>query len=425
MRARVSRLPNGLRVVTCSMPGVPSVSAGVWVGCGSRHEPAPLSGISHFIEHMLFKGTLRRSAADISRAIEGRGGYLNAFTQEECTCYYGRVAREHLWPVFDVLADMYRHPRLDPRDVRKERGVVIEEIMMYRDEPEQQVQDMLNALLWLDHPLGRPLTGEPATLERIGRAEIRRFRGQRYAPGSTVIALAGPVDHGECVRRVARSMGALKPSGPAACEPVGPRVGQGRVNALSRDTEQAHLEIGARVFGRGDDRRHALKLLSVILGENMSSRLFQTIRERHGLAYSVNSSVHLFQDTGALVVSAGVDRAKIHRAMELIMREVEQLARRTVSPAELRRAKDYTIGQLRLGLESTSNQMMWAGESLLFFDRVVSPEETVDDLNAVSARDIRTLAAHVFDPSRLSAALIAPRVTGRDSARIRRALSMS
>ncbi len=425
MRVRVSLLTSGLRVVTCMMPRAPSVSAGVWVGCGSRHEPASLGGISHFIEHMLFKGTRRRSAADISRAIEGRGGYLNAFTQEESTCYYGRVAREHLWPVFDVLADMYRNPRLSPRDVRKERDVVIEEIMMYRDEPEQLVQDMLNALLWQNHPLGRTLAGEPETLARIGRGEILRFRAQRYAPGNTIVAFAGAVDHDECADRVARAMRGLASVQPPAVEPAGPEVGQEGVGIRKRDTEQAHLEIGARVFGRGDDRRHALKLLSVILGENMSSRLFQTIRERHGLAYSINSSVHLFQDTGALIVSAGVERAKVHRVIELIMREIDRLMRRPVDAPELRRAKDYTIGQLRLGLESTSNQMMWAGESLLFFGRVVSPEEAIEGLRAVTPRQIRALAEAVFAPARMSAALIAPRLSSRDAACIRRALAMS
>lgn len=403
-----TRLPNGLRVVTAAMPHVESVSIGVWVGAGGRCEPRQWSGVSHFIEHLLFKGTRKRSAREISQAIEGRGGDINAFTQEESTCYYARVAVDHTWQALDVLLDMYLQPLFAADDVRKERGVVIEEIMMGRDQPHQQVDEMLGEALWCDHALGRPLTGSPETVRKLGRRELLAYRARHYVPANTVIAFAGKVDHEECVARVREHFSTVGKGRPRRAAPVSGRVAQKSLCLKEKESEQAHVAMGFRLFGRHDERRYALKLLSVILGENMSSRLFQVVREQYGLAYAVQSGAHLFDDTGALMVSAGLERARLDRAMRLIMREIKRMKEKTVGSGELKRARDYAIGQIRLGLEGTSSQMMWVGEHFVSYGRLITPEECVTALAAVTAEEIQSLARQHLCRERLSVAMILP-----------------
>jgi predicted Zn-dependent peptidase len=404
-------------VVTAHMPHVESVSIGVWIGVGGRHEPAALSGASHFIEHLLFKGTRRRSAKAISQAIEGRGGDLNAFTQEESTCYYARVAADRVWTALDVLMDMYLHPRFDARDIDKERDVILEEIMMYRDQPQHLVEEWLGELLWQDHALGRPLTGEPETLRGMARAEILQFKARTYAPANTVIAMAGKIDHAACAERVAPYMAGRPRGARPAFGRVNDRVRQGPTRLKAKDIEQTHLAMGIRVFGRTDPRRYALKLLSVILGENMSSRLFQVVREQYGLAYAIQSGVHLFAETGMLAITAGLERRRAGRAMDLIMRELVRMKAAPAGPRELKRAKDYAIGQIRLGLEGTTNQMMWVGEHFTSYGYLITPEASIAALAAVTAEDIRQLAADICCTGRTSLAMIAPELkTGEERA---------
>ena len=416
---RVSRLENGLRVVTSATPAVASVAMGVWVAVGGRHEAARLSGISHFIEHLLFKGTTTRSARDISQAIEGRGGYFNAFTQEESTCYYAHVAAAQAADVLDILADMYRHPRFASADIAKERGVIVEEIQMYHDQPQQLVQEMLGGLLWSDHPLGRPLAGSPATVRRLQRADFLAYKNRYYQPAATLVVLAGQVEHEQAVAQVRQLLGSLPPQRAPACRPVTRRTVQRGVRARGKEIEQAHLAIGLRLFGRHDPRRFALKLLSTVLGENMSSRLFQIIREKHGLAYSIHSTVDLFRETGVLAVSAGVDPDHLRRTLELTFRELARLRAQPVGAAELRRARDYVIGQLLLGLENTPARMMWAADNILNYGRFIQPAEIMNRIQRVTARDVQTLAGDIFRPGRLSLALVAPEAGPAEEALLR------
>lgn len=401
-------LSNGIRVATARMPGVESVAVGVWVGVGGRYEEKRVSGISHFIEHLLFKGTTSRSARDISQAIEGRGGYFNAFTQEESTCYYARISAEHVWSVVEILLDMYLHPRFAAEDIDKERGVIIEEISMYKDQPQHVVQEKLGEMMWVDHALGRPLIGTEQNIRRVTRREILGFKNRRYVAGNTVIALAGKVDPDACVRRIERILGAVR----RAPAPSFPRVDratrQEDAAVITKDIEQTHVAVGVRLFGRRDPRKYALKLLSVILGENMSSRLFQVVREKHGLAYSIHSSVQLFADTGLLDVQAGVDRARIPKALDLILSEVGRMREKPVGPRELRRAKDYVIGQMRIGLESTSSQMMWVGDNLTSLGRLIQPEEMTREVEAVTPAAIRRVAGDVLRRRNVSAAMVTP-----------------
>lgn len=403
-----TRLANGVRVVSSSLPYVQSVSLGIWVGVGSRHESKAMGGASHFLEHLMFKGTTSRSALDITRAIEGRGGYLNAFTQEESTCYYARVGFDHLWSTLNVLADMVMNPKLSAVDIKKERHVILEEMMMYRDQPHHLVHEMLEAAVWPKHPLGRSIIGTEKSVRGMSPEELRHFKDTKYIPANTVVAFAGRVDHAACVEKVTALMETLQ----AKPMPRSVRFADDQKRVMSvtegKDIEQTHLALGLRVFGRLDRRRHALKLLNTVLGENMSSRLFQVVREKHGLAYSIHSGCHLYADSGLLTVSAGLDRRRADKALQLIMKELDRFRQKPVSASELKRAKDYVIGQLRLGLESTSNQMMWIGENVLARGRVVDPEKTIRATEAVTVEQIQTLAKTFFKRGRLSIAVVAP-----------------
>jgi len=414
MDVRETRLGNGIRVVTAALPRVQSVAIGLWVGVGGRYESPKLSGISHFIEHLLFKGTEKRSARDISQAIEGRGGFCNAFTQEEITCYYARVAYDHTWKALDILGDMHLHPRFDQGDIDREKGVIVEEIMMYRDQPEHVVQEMLLENMWRDHELGRPLIGTPETLKAITRDQIIAFKRKKYAPDATVLAFTGKVNHDECVSEVAKLMGRIRPAAAPVCRLVDSAVAQRGMALKSKDIEQTHMTLGFRIFGRYDKRRYALKVLNVILGENMSSRLFQTIREKHGLAYSIGSGVQLFAETGAFVISAGLDRNRRAKAIELILKEIVKIKTEPVSARELDLAKQYIVGHLRLGLESPLGQMMWIGEQILNYGSVMAPEEVVRAITAIRTEDVQKTAEAVFKERLATFSMLSPGVSEQE-----------
>ena len=404
----ITTLPGGLRVITAPLPHMESVSVGVWIGIGGRFESRPMSGISHFLEHLLFKGTRRRSAKQLSQTVEGVGGYLNAFTGEENTCYYAKASHQHFDVLLDVLADMYRHPKLAAADIAKERQVIKEELLMYRDQPDHYVHELLAETLWPGHPLGRSLTGTPESLDRMQRAMLLDFKARHYVPVNTVVAVAGRCDHADIVARVARQLPVATPGKAARFQPVAVTQRTPQLRFLTKTVEQTHLAIAIRSYARHDKRRYALKLLSVLLGENMSSRLFQTIREEHGLAYSIQSSTSFFADTGALLISAGLDTRRLPKALRLILKELGKLARRAAPAEELRRAKDYAIGQMRLGMESTSNQMMWCGEHLLAYGLVQTPAEIEQKLEAVTPAQIQEVAADIFRNRGLNAAVITP-----------------
>ena len=403
---QMSTLSNGVRVVSSLIPHSGSVAMGFWVGVGGRYEPEQLGGVSHFIEHLLFKGTKTRSARQISEAIEGRGGYFNAFTQEESTCYYARIGASHARQVLDILIDMYLQPRLAAADIDKERGVIIEEIMMYRDQPQQVVVEKLGEMLWSKHALGRPLTGLPEVVAKISRKDLVHFKESNYCPENTIVAFAGKLNHDNLVAQLEKSVGKLKKGKAPEFTRVTKKTRQESVAVVEKETEQTHLAMGFRLFGRHDKRRYILKLLSVILGENMSSRLFQSVREKHGLAYAISSGANLFSETGVLEICAGMDKKKLMRAMALIISELNKMKRTEVSAVVLKRAKDYAIGQLAIGLESTSSQMIWAGDHLLAYDTLEQPNDFVEKITAVTATEIRELAAELMQPERLSVAVV-------------------
>lgn len=403
---RLTTLSNGLRIATAEMPHMASVSLGLWVGVGSRYEPAPLNGVCHFIEHMLFKGTERRSARAISEAVEGIGGYFNAFTSEETTCFHARVHRDHFAAVLDVLMDMFLHSRFAATDIMKERDVIKEEIAMYRDQPAQHVQELLNATTWPKHPLGRSITGTNRSLDAIRRKELTTFLEQNYNAANTVLVVAGNIRHAEAVtaaKRYARHFHAGQRArfAPAPADQRAPRV-----KLVTKKTEQAQLALGIRSCSRHDERRFALRLLNAILGENMSSRLFQLIREDLGLAYNIYSSPSFYADAGDLVISAGLDTEAVPRVLKLIRKELQRCTERPPSAAELRRARDFAIGQLDLSLESTENQMNFVGEQVLGFGRIAPPARLQERLTAVTPTEICAVAKDFFRPERMNLALV-------------------
>jgi len=408
-RPELCSFPGGLRAVVWPMHSVSSVAVGFWATVGGRHEPEPLCGISHFLEHLLFKGSRRRSAAAVARAIEGRGGDFNGFTQEETTCFYARVEARHEETAFEVLADLYRRPRLAEADIASEREVIREEIRLYDDQPSQLVEEQLQALLWPGHPLGRPLTGTEPALDRIGRLELVDYHRKAYVPGATIVALAGGTDWRCWRRRLERWVRDFRVRRkPIVASPVSDRHPQERVGLIRKPVEQTHLALGIRLFGRHDSRRYALKLLSVILGENMSSRLFRVIREQYGLVYAIQSAISLFAETGALTISAGTEPKHALRVLALTLREIRRLGDERVGERELRRAKDFTAGQMRLGLESSTRRMQWAGECVAAYGRVLDPDQEIAAMRAVTPDAIQTLARDLVRPNRVSLAIVGP-----------------
>ncbi|HAS83185.1 MAG TPA: peptidase M16 [Verrucomicrobia bacterium] len=407
-KVQMTQLPNGLRVISSSIDHFQSVSMGIWLNVGSRYETVAQGGASHFLEHLLFKGTPRRSALQISQDIEGRGGYLNAFTQEESTCYFAQCGFDRLKPSFDVLADMVLNATCSAEDVEKERHVILEEMLMYRDQPHQYVMELLQEAVWPGHPMGRPVIGCEKSVGAMTAADIQAFKAQKYVPATMVLAFAGAIKHEQCVA-LAESYFSGMPAGraPKAVRFEASRR-QERVNGITREIEQTHLALGIRTFGLHDPQRHAIRVLNTVLGENMSSRLFQVVRERYGLAYSIQSSVQLHDDTGMLQISAGLDRQRSTKALDLILKELDRFRFKPIGAGELRRAKDYMVGQLRLGLEGSSNQMMWLGNNVLSYGRFIDPAEAMAEIQRVTAEDVRELAASCFDKSRMTIALVSP-----------------
>ncbi|MBS0656623.1 MAG: insulinase family protein [Verrucomicrobia bacterium] len=394
----LTRLPNGVRIATAEMPAMASVSVGLWAGVGGRHEEASHNGAAHFLEHLLFKGTRRRNAARITREVEGLGGDLNAFTSEDHTCYYAKVEARHLARVTDVLLDMYAHSTLPAAEVERERSVIREEILMGRDTPAQVVEELLAATVWPHHPLGRPLTGTVESVGGMTRDQLLDFWRGHYHGGNTVFTAAGAIRHEDVLAVAKPLLGQIAPGPRARPRPAARPAPQRRVRlALDRrDDEQVQLALGFPGPGRKDPRRFAVRVLNTIAGENMSSRLFQALREKRGLCYSVLSQVDVLQETALFAIYLGLESNKVARSLEWIGRELRRLADAPPSAAELKRAKDYLVGQHRLGLEGTTSQMTWMGECLLGFDELVDPDVARTAVARVTAAEVQACAREVF-----------------------------
>lgn len=407
-------LPSGLRIITEAIPAMRSVSFGVWVGVGSRDETGPLSGVSHFLEHLLFKGTPKRSAMDISAQIEAVGGETNAFTTKEYTCYYARVLDQDLPLAIDVMCDLVANSVLDPADVETERGVILEEIAMHDDEPGDEVHDLIVRAIYGDnHPLGRLISGTEETITPMTRRQIHGFYRRRYTAPSIVIAVAGNLDHAEVVRGIRQALAGgpldTAPAQPASHRPAGARVRTRKANMVvePKETEQAHVVLGCPAIDRFDDRRFALGVMNNILGGGMSSRLFQEIRERRGLAYSVYSYASQYADSGHFGVYAGCAPGKVHEVLDLIRAELARLAADGITDEELSRGRGMTKGSFVLGLEDTGSRMSRLAKGELLYDDLLSVDELLARVDAVTADEVNRVAAELLTRP-MSLAVVGP-----------------
>jgi predicted Zn-dependent peptidase len=376
---------------------------------GGRHERKNESGVAHFLEHLLFKGTSAHSARELTCAVEGVGGYLNAFTTEDHTCYYAKADAVHFSRLAEVLLEMYLDSQFPEHELERERGVIREEILSLKDVPSQWTEDLLSESLWPGHPLGRPLTGTLKSVERISREDLLDFRRRHYTGRNTIFTVAGPVPHEEVLRLVQRPLERL-PKGKVS-RPLPAHSAPTSVRVENEDTEQAHLALGFHTCSRTSPDRFALRMLSVMLGENMSSRLFQTLRERYGYCYSAQSSVVALAEAGALCVYTDLDPAKLERAVKAIRRECARFTERVPGRRDLHLAAQYAIGQTRVALDSATQQAGWMAESLMAVGRVVELEETERAVLAVTGEEVHAVARKCLQFGGAAAAMVGPGVS--------------
>ncbi len=412
---RLTTLDNKIRIVTQTLKDRDSTAVGIWVGVGGRYESFQHKGVAHFIEHMAFKGSQRYSCDEIKQRIEGVGGNLNAFTSEEETCYYAKVPGQHLAQTFDILADISFFPKIAKSDLEKERTVILEEIKMYHDLPQYYVTEILEELLWPNHPLGKSLAGTQETVSRFSRDDLKNFHRRFYEPANTVIAAGGAIEHEDLVNMVMRKLGGLKGDTAHQFLPARRDQQQPAGKFFSKKIEQMHLALGFLAYEINHPLYYALNLLSIILGGNMSSRLFSEVRERRGLAYSIGSSLKGLHDTGMLMIRAGVDNHKIEDALDIILKVLHKTRREGVSSDELKRAKDYFLGQFLLSLEDTMDYMIWLGGALISGDQNKTVAAVMNKINAVSQEDIKKAAEKILAPGRLNVSLIGPLESKQES----------
>lgn len=402
---RRATLPNGIRVVTERMPHVRSVSVGIWIGTGSREESPQDTGISHFIEHMVFKGTKNRSAEQIARSVDSIGGGLDAFTSKELVSYNAKVLDEHLPEVFDVVADLVRNPLFHEADIEKEKGVILEELKMEVDNPEYLIHEIFSSNFWKGHGLGRPILGTKQTIRGFDRDKVERYYKQFYTPSNILITAAGSLEHKKLMKLADQYFGDLKPRRTAKLD-AAPQPHAPLVFRDKSSLEQVHVYIGVPSIAMPHEKRFACYILNAILGGGMSSRLFQNIREKQGLAYTVYSELTMYRDAGCMLIYAGTSLRSAGKVVESIVRELRELVDDKVTDEELRRAKDHLKGSFVLGLESTSNRMGNLARQELYFKRFFSLDEMLDSVENVTAEEVRDLARQFFDPKRMAVAML-------------------
>jgi len=388
-------------LISEAMPQSRSVSIGVWVVGGSRFEARGQDGIAHFIEHLLFKGTTSRSAGDIAHAIDAAGGQLDAFTDKEYVCVYARVLDRHLRVAFEILADIALHPVFPPAEIRRERNVIFEEINSIEDSPQDLVHEIFMQNIWPDHPLGRPVSGTKQSVGSISRADLLRFFERHYSARNMVLTVAGNLGHAE-VRQLARRFFDRAEAGEPVNSGGPPQLRTSRVLREKPNLEQVHICLGTGCPPLLSKDRFKVHLLSTILGGGISSRLFQNIREKRGLVYSIESNVNLYRDAGSIVVSAAAVPGAAARVVELICRELRAMRRENVPARELRRAKDFVEGSFLLGMESTSSRMMHLAQQEIYFRRLFSIRETLESIESVRPGDIRRLADEILESSEIT-----------------------
>jgi predicted Zn-dependent peptidase len=389
-------LPNGIKVITEAMPHVRSVSVGVWISSGSRRETAEQNGISHFIEHMLFKGTANRSAEAIARSVDSIGGNLDAFTAKEMVCFNTKVLDEHLPVALDVLSDLVLNPAFREEDIEKEKGVILEEIKMDADSPDYLVHEIFSSNFWKDHSLGKPILGTRETVKRFNQAVVRDYYSSVYTPANLLITAAGNLTHDRLVKLARERFEALAVTAPEPPQAI--PTTHARVSLKSKkDLEQVHVCLGVPCYPIPHKDRFACYVLNTMLGGGMSSRLFQNIRERQGLAYAVFSELNPYSDTGCLSVYAGTSLESAKQVVESVLKEFADLKQQLAPAEEVRRAKDHLKGSLMLSLESTSSRMSNLARQEMHFRRFFSLDELAESIEIVTAEDVQRVAQTFFD----------------------------
>ncbi|MFI5240551.1 MAG: M16 family metallopeptidase [Candidatus Saccharimonadia bacterium] len=410
MKYERTQLPNGLRIISVHLRDAQSIAVSVLAGVGSRHENFPVNGgVSHFLEHLLFKGTRKRPSTKlIAEIVDGVGGLHNAYTSNDLTNYYIKVPKQHAALAIDILADMIREPLLDPVEVDRERGVVIEEMSMYNDDPSRFVHELLPPLLWPDDPLGKSILGSEEVIKSISRDAIADYQKLHYSPTNLVVSVAGDITHEKVVELVTKLMGDMEPYEVPMLKELDDRISPRLSDVLKKDTNQAHLLIGCKAYPYNGKLDPAARVLTNLLGAGLSSRLFINVRERQGLAYNIYADYNNYVDTGQFNVYAGVNLDKIDQATESILKELRELTEELVPPAELEKVKNKMSGSLQMALENTFAMADRIGTRLLLLNQIKTPDQTLAEIAEVTAEDVLTAAKELFEVDRLRLAIIAP-----------------
>ncbi len=397
-------LDNGVRVITEAMPGVPSATVGLWVENGSRYEERHQAGISHYLEHLFFKGTERRTAAQIAEAFDAVGGVLNSFTGKEYTCYYGKVLSEHLPIAEDVLADIFLHSRFDPDEIDRERNVILQEISQVEDTPDDYVHDLFNLRFWPEHPLSFPVCGRVETVQSFGQKDFLDFIAARYRPDRMIIAAAGNLDHDRVVEWATREFGGLQ--GRTQATDGRPPVANRGVSYTEKALEQVHLCLGTPGISQSAEERYAAYLLNTALGGGMSSRLFQEVREKRGRAYSVYSFLSSYFDAGYVGIYVGTSPEWVEEVVAIILSELKALKKDGLRPDELARVKNQLKGNLLLGLETSDNRMSRIAKNEICFGQDIPPQEVAKRIDATTNEAIIALAEQLLRPEATAITLL-------------------
>ena len=407
----LSVLENGLKVATCNLSQTKSVAVGLWVRTGGRYETKSFSGISHFFEHMVFKGSEKRSCRQIKESIEGVGGMLNGFTSEEVTCFLAKVLHKHLPITLDVLIDMLLNPLLRQADIDKERLVIFEEIKMYLDLPHHLAYDNMQKMLWPDHPLGRNLGGSEKTLKKINRNEIIYYKNKYYNLKNMTICASGNIDHSILIETLSKIFSKTKQKNNMVYRNKGFKSfaleqKEHAANFIDKETQQSHLVLGMHAIKRDHALKYALIILHIILGANMSSRLFNQIREKRGLAYEIGTSLKKFEETGAFLVHAGIVRNKIENACALILAEFKKVCSEYVTKRELQRAKEYFSGHLLMSLDDPLDHMLWVGEKVINNRKVIPAHKIIQSIESVTQEDVMRIANLIFQKGNFNLSVV-------------------
>jgi predicted Zn-dependent peptidase len=398
-------LPNGLTILTEQMDHIRSVSMGIWVKSGSRHEDASVNGISHFVEHMVFKGTTSRSAEDIARQVDSIGGNMDAFTGKETICFNIKVLDEHLPIAVDVLSDMVLHPVFDVNEITRERGVILEEIKMDEDNPDYLVHEIFTQNFFKDHPLGKPILGTKETVRRFEQPAVLDYYGTKFAPNNLIISAAGSVNHHEFVELLQEQFAPLT-AGSNGWHDTPPKINSRIILRNKKALEQVQICVGVPSYPIRHDKRYVSYILNTLLGGGMSSRLFQNVREKQGLVYSIFSELNPFRDTGVLSVYAGTSRESAPKVVQAIVREFRQLKENAISAEELQRAKDQLKGSLMLSLESSTARMSNLARQEMYYDRFFGMDEIIERIQAVTVEDLQQSAVELFQPKLIAVTVL-------------------